>query len=118
MTGPPGVHRERPSRFVPRFHYELLVCGLAGHALVGLDAHHLRPQDGAVARDIGGVRWHRCLRCDSWLPLTDPPPPERDPPPARNEIELPLRGRPLRDKVVLRLIAINRAVHFAVLGLL
>jgi uncharacterized membrane protein (DUF2068 family) len=31
---------------------------------------------------------------------------------------LPLRGRPLRDKIVLRLIAINRAVHFVVLGLL
>ena len=37
-------------------------------------------------------------------------------PPDRDEIELPLRGRPLRDKIVLRLIAINRALHFVVLG--
>jgi uncharacterized membrane protein (DUF2068 family) len=118
MSELPGVHRERPSRFVPRFHYELLVCGLVGHALVGLDAETLRPQDDAVAREIGGVRWCRCLRCDSWLPLMNPPPPARDAPPDRQEIELPLRGRPLRDKIVLRLIAINRGVHFIVLGVL
>ena len=27
------------------------------------------PEDALVVREIGGVRWHRCLRCDSWLPL-------------------------------------------------
>jgi uncharacterized membrane protein (DUF2068 family) len=36
----------------------------------------------------------------------------RDVPPDREAIELPLRGRPLRDRIVLRLIAINRALHF------
>lgn len=114
----PGVHRERPRRFVPRFHWELLVCGLAGHELVGLDARTLRPEDAVVAREIDGVRWHRCLRCDSWLPLGDVSEPTRDVPPDRDEIELPLRGRPLRDRVVLRLIAINRALHFVGLALL
>ena len=94
------------------------MCGLAGHELVGLDARALRPDDAAVAREIDGVRWHRCLRCDSWLPLGAPERPAREHPPKRDEIELPLRGRPLRDKIVLRLIAINRAVHFVVLGLL
>src|SRR3954451_22682893 len=34
--------------------------------LVGLDARHVRPEDAVVAREIDGVRWHRCLRCDSW----------------------------------------------------
>jgi uncharacterized membrane protein (DUF2068 family) len=63
-------------------------------------------------------RWHRCLRCDSWLPFPPPPNPERAYPPAREEIELPLRGRPLRDKIVLRVIAIDRAVHFVVLAAL
>ena len=116
----PGVRQEPPRRFVPRFHWELLVCGLAGHELVGTDARTLRPQDAVVAREIAGVRWHRCLRCDSWLPL---PPPAgdaatRDAPPDRDAIALPLRGRPLRDKVVLRLIAVNRALHFVGLGLL
>jgi uncharacterized membrane protein (DUF2068 family) len=114
---PPGL-RTRPSRFVPRWHWELLACGVAGHELVGIDAAELRPQDALVAREYDGVRWHRCLRCDSWLPLPRPEHPAREHPPDRDEIELPLRGRPLRDKIVLRLIAINRALHFLVLGAL
>jgi uncharacterized membrane protein (DUF2068 family) len=115
----PGV-LERPRRFVPRFHWELLVCGVAGHELVGLDARALRPRDAIVAREIDGVRWHRCLRCDSWLPLLPPAgaAATRDVPPDRDEIVLPLRGKPLRDKIVLRLIAINRALHFAGLAML
>ena len=115
----PGVRQERPRRFVPRFHWELLVCGLGGHELVGLDAARLRPEDAVVAREINGVRWHRCLRCDSWLPIG--PPPTQAPravPPDRDEIELPLRGRPLRDRAILRLIAINRALHFVGLAAL
>jgi uncharacterized membrane protein (DUF2068 family) len=113
------VHRERPARFVPRFHWELLVCGISGHQLEGLDARELRPQDALIAEERGGVRWHRCLRCDSWLPIAPGTvTPTRDHLPAREEIELPLRGRPLRDRVILRLIAINRAAHFVVLALL
>ena len=60
------------------------------------------------------MRWHRCLRCDSWLPLPPPESRRARAPPDRDEIELPLRGRPLRDKIVLRLIAIDRALHFLV----
>jgi uncharacterized membrane protein (DUF2068 family) len=113
----PGV-RTRPARFVPRLHWELLVCGVAGHELSGLDAASVRDEDALVVREIGGVRWYRCLRCDSWLALPLPATPAREHPPDRDEIELPLRGRPLRDKIVLRLIAVNRAAHFVVLGLL
>jgi uncharacterized membrane protein (DUF2068 family) len=115
---PPGVAREKPRRFVPRFHWELLVCGVAGHELVGVDARELRPEDAPVARVVDGVRWHRCLRCDSWLPLPPPERPARDVPPPRDQIELPLRGRPLRDKIILRLIAVDRALHFVGLALL
>jgi uncharacterized membrane protein (DUF2068 family) len=39
-------------------------------------------------------------------------------PPERPEITIPLRGKALRDKVVLRLIAVDRAFHFAILTLL
>jgi uncharacterized membrane protein (DUF2068 family) len=113
----PGV-RTQPVRFVPQLHWELLVCGAAGHELIGLDAKTVRPQDGLLVRETAGVRWHRCLRCDSWLPLPAPEAATREHPPGRDEIELPLRGRPLRDKIVLRLIAVNRALHFVVLGLL
>jgi uncharacterized membrane protein (DUF2068 family) len=112
----PGL--ARPRRFRPRFHYELLVCGLRGHELIGTDAAELRPSDAIVAREIDGARWHRCLRCDAWLPLAPPARPARRHPPDREQIELPMRGRPLRDKIVLRAIAIDRAIHFVVLGLL
>ncbi|MEA2310407.1 MAG: hypothetical protein QOE28_375 [Solirubrobacteraceae bacterium] len=112
----PGVKLVEPSRFRPRFHYELLVCGLRGHELIGIDAREIRPDDALLARVIDGVRWHRCLRCDSWLPVPAAPGPAREHPPDRDEIDLPIRGRPLRDKIVLRLIALNRALHFLVLG--
>jgi uncharacterized membrane protein (DUF2068 family) len=114
---PPGT--TQPRRFLPKFHYELLVCGLRGHELVGTDAAELRPQDAVVARPgDDGLRWYRCLRCDSWLPLPPPSNPARETPPSRDEIELPLRGKPLRDKIVLRLIAVDRAFHFVLLAAL
>ena len=116
MHRPPGT--QKPRLFRPRFHWELLVCGVHGHELIGTDAAHLRPEDAIVARELGGIRWYRCVRCDSRLPLLPPAKPKRDLPPVRDEIELPLRGKALRDKVVLRIIAIDRAIHFLVLGLL
>src|SRR5581483_5449989 len=100
---PPGTGEERRRR--RRLSYELVSCGYGGHVLLGRDAAELRPEDALFARDDGqGVRWHRCLRCDAWLPLEPPKSPARRHPPARDEVELPLRGRPLRDKYVLRLI--------------
>jgi uncharacterized membrane protein (DUF2068 family) len=117
----PGVSvGEKPRRFVPRFHWELLACGVDGHELVGLDAREIRPEDALVAREIDGVRWYRCLRCDSWLALAPPADGEvaSDHLPPLERIELPLRGKPLRDKIVLRAIAVDRALHFVVLGLL
>jgi uncharacterized membrane protein (DUF2068 family) len=111
---PPGTRP--PRRFRPRLHWELVICSLRGHALVGRHAATLRAQDAIFAReDTAGVRWFRCLRCDSWLPLPPPEQTSQEHPPSREQIELPLRGNPLRDKVVLRLIAIDRAFHFVVL---
>jgi uncharacterized membrane protein (DUF2068 family) len=86
---------------------------------VGLDAAELRPEDAILAREgPAGVRWYRCLRCDSWLPLAPPEEPAREHPPDRSELELPLRGRALRDKIVLRAIAVDRAFHFVLLAAL
>jgi uncharacterized membrane protein (DUF2068 family) len=114
---PPGT--QPPRRWRPRLHWELVLCATRGHELVGSDARTVRPQDAIIARDdASGTRWYRCLRCDSWLALPAPAHPSREFPPDREEIELPLRGKPLRDKAVLRLIAIDRAFHFVVLGLL
>jgi uncharacterized membrane protein (DUF2068 family) len=123
VTEPPGLARARarPLSFLPRFHYELLVCGVRGHELLGLDAAELRPQDALFAFETDEeqpMRWLRCLRCDSWLALSRPTHPARRSPPERDEVELPLRGKALRDKLVLRLIAIDRAIHFVILALL
>jgi uncharacterized membrane protein (DUF2068 family) len=74
--------------------------------------------DRAVVREEDRVRWHRCLRCDAWIPLPPPAQPARERMPPREEIELPLRGRAMRDLIVLRLIAVDRFIHFLVLGLL
>jgi uncharacterized membrane protein (DUF2068 family) len=114
MRQPPGT--QRPRRFRPRFHWELLVCGVRGHELIGTDAARVGPQHRVFVREEDGVRWYRCVRCDSWLPLPAPKSPRRQEPPRRDQIELPLRGKALRDRVVLRVIAIDRAIHFVVLG--
>jgi uncharacterized membrane protein (DUF2068 family) len=116
VHAPPGT--QRPRRFRPRFHWELLVCGVRGHELIGTDAGRLRAEDAIFAREENGVRWYRCVRCDSWVPLPPPAHAMRETPPAREEIELPLRGKALRDKVVLRIISIDRAIHFVVLAAL
>ncbi len=112
---PPGTATRR---FRPKFHYELLVCGFRGHMLVGTDAADVREQDDAFVREFGSMRWYRCLRCDAWLPLPPPLKTKRRYVPGRSELELPVRGRALRDRIVLRLIAVDRAIHFLVLGAL
>jgi len=96
--------------------YELIGCGLHGHALAGTTAASLRPEDAIFALPgPPGVRWYRCLRCDAWVVLRAPVQPTMPEPPDRGDITLPLRGRPLRDRYVLRLIAVDRAVHVLVL---
>src|SRR5579884_4195254 len=114
---PTGVDAKPRKR---KLHYELISCGLGGHVLAGTDAAELRPQDAVFAREDPGsqLRWYRCLRCDAWLGLPPPAAPARRFPPDRSEIELPLRGRTLRDKYVLRLIAVDRAIHFVILAIL
>jgi uncharacterized membrane protein (DUF2068 family) len=113
---PPGT--AKPSTFLPTLHYELLVCGLRGHALLGTDVAEVTEADGLVVRDDGNVRWYRCVRCDSWLPVDPPSNPARRRMPPREEIELPPRGKALRDKIVLRVIAVDRAFHFLILAVL
>jgi uncharacterized membrane protein (DUF2068 family) len=124
QTSDPAEPRQRPpgTKPPPRrrrdVDWELLACGLRGHALVGTDAADVRPEDDLVARERGGVRWHRCLRCDAWLALPPPEHPSREFPPPRDEIVVPMRGKALRDRIVLRVIAVDRAFHFVVLVLL
>src|SRR2546430_1195372 len=123
MSGenPPRAHvaapgTERPRRFRPKLRYELIGGGLHGHETRGREAADRPPEDEIFPRDSGGRRWYRCMRCDSWLALAPPSRPARKYPPEREEISLPLRGKPLRDRYVLRLIAVDRILHFLVLG--
>lgn len=84
--------------------------------LVGTDAAMVTPEDAALVLELEGMRWHRCLRCDSWLPQEPPAEPTRPAVPDRDEISLPDRGPALRDKYVLRLIALERSIHVVVFG--
>lgn len=101
--------------------WELISCGVGGHTLVGTDAAELRPEDallavpGPPAPDGRPMRWYRCLRCDAFLPRPVPDRPGSPHPPDRSEITLPIRGRPLRDRYVLRLIAVDRLIHVLLL---
>lgn len=105
-------------RALPRIRWELISCALHGHFLVGTDARTLRPKDAIFAREVDGLRLYRCLRCSSWSVKRLPAHPKRDVPPAKKDIELPIRGQLLRDRYVLRLIAVDRAVHVLILGLI
>ena len=98
--------------------YELIGCALHGHRLVGVGVAVVRGQDAPLARETDGLRWHRCLRCDAWVPLHPPREPGAPTLPGPGEIELPVRGKVLRDRYVLRLIALDRLLHFLLLGAL
>ena len=104
-----------PRRRRPSNRYELLTCAWSGHFLVGTDAATITDDDALLVRDQGALRWHRCLRCDDWVPRPAPERPSRQRVESRDEITLPLRGSALRDRYVLRLIACDRALHVIVL---
>ncbi|HLJ03736.1 MAG TPA: DUF2127 domain-containing protein [Solirubrobacteraceae bacterium] len=112
----PGTDIERRSR--RKIDWELISCGFRGHYLIGTDAAQVRPEDRMVVRVQDGLRWYRCLRCDTWVALAPPDAPVRENPPDREAIVVPLRGKALRDRFVLRLIAVDRAFHFVVLVVL
>jgi uncharacterized membrane protein (DUF2068 family) len=102
----------------PANRFELFTCGWRGHVLVGTDTADIAEADAAVVRQAAGLRWYHCLRCYDWVAMSPPVAPTRRTIPPREEIELPLRGRLLRDRYVLRLIAFDRAVHVTVLTVL
>lgn len=117
LPPPRPIPGSQPSAGRPRVQFELLECGLHGHHLVGGDVAQIRPSDHLLVREPGdGLRWHRCLRCDTWMPALPPARPTRECLPDRIELALPARGRALRDRYVLRLIAVDRLLHFLILG--
>lgn len=110
---PPGTG---PRRHRPGVAFELIGCAWHGHSLVGIEAAEVASEDALVVRPGDeGTRWHRCLRCDAWVLLPEPTAPTRERPESRDEINLPTRGRPLKSRYVLRLIALTRAFNVLVL---
>lgn len=94
---------------------------MRGHVTPAAWVVGLRPEDrrvGVVLDD--GERLVRCLRCDVWLELSAPAPGETttDVLPPLAELPKPRRGKVLQEAVLLRLIAVNRALHAVVFGLL
>ena len=88
-----------------------VACGFGGHVTPALGVAGLRPEDDDLGVDVGDTRLARCLRCDSWIGgPADPAGPatigELEP------LELPVRGRALRQLIILRAIAIERGFHF------
>jgi uncharacterized membrane protein (DUF2068 family) len=113
MQPAPGTSQPRKRRQID---WELVTCGLRGHVLPHRGASGA--DDPRLVRQVDDSSWHRCLRCDGWFALPLPAAGAGAPAPSHEEIVIPLRGRPLRDRIVLRLIAVDRLVHFVVLALL
>jgi uncharacterized membrane protein (DUF2068 family) len=112
MAPIPGTRHPRKRRHLD---WELVACGLRGHILLSPPTVPTTVDRSTIAREIDGLHWYRCVRCDAWLSMAPDDPVLRPAPP---EEALPLRGKALHDRVVLRLIAVDRVFHFLILGLL
>ncbi len=86
--------------------WNLLVCGRQGHATFAPDEPELRVR--LHVDTPAGEAW-RCLRCEAYV--VGPP---RMSGPADSAPEVP-RGRLLRDRLIMRLLAVDRAVRAVVL---
>ncbi|MFN2543657.1 MAG: DUF2127 domain-containing protein [Actinomycetota bacterium] len=101
------------------WHPETFVCSRRGHVLPAALVERLRPEDTGLGVDLDdGRRMARCTRCDVWVAAHPPDEPRRETLPSVDDIKLPRRGRPLRDAIVLRLIAVNRGIHCVIFAAL
>jgi uncharacterized membrane protein (DUF2068 family) len=101
------------------WHPETFVCSRHGHVTPAALVEKLRPEDAGLGVDLpDGRRMARCTRCDVWIATTPPEHPVRETLKPLPEMKVPRRGKVLREAIILRLIAINRAVHSVLFGLL
>jgi len=94
---------------------------MRGHFTPAARVAHLRPEDRELGLDTDDDRrLARCLRCDVWVECEPPRDGTADHEviPPLSAMALPRRGKPLQEAILLRLIAIDRAVHSVVFGLL
>ncbi len=92
---------------------------MRGHVTPAARVARLRTEDAGLGLDLGdGRRMVRCTRCDAWLEAMAPADPVRETLPELRDLRLPRRGRELRDAIILRIIAIDRAFHSLIFGAL
>lgn len=100
------------------WHIETITCGARGHCAPAATVRVLRPTDSRYGVDLAdGRRLARCLRCDAWIDATAAPK-TVDALPTRDDLPKPRRGKLLRDAIVLRVIAVDRAIHAVVFALI
>lgn len=112
MAPTPGTRHPRKRRHLD---FELMACGVRGHMLIDPATVPAHVSSAAVARTFDATTWYRCVRCDAWVVLPEASPAVKAAP---AEDHLPLRGKALHDRVVLRLIAFDRVLHFIILAVL
>ncbi|MCU1358556.1 MAG: hypothetical protein JWM89_3974 [Acidimicrobiales bacterium] len=94
---------------------------MRGHVVPAAWVARLRPEDRRVGVALADAdRLARCLRCDVWLEVSPPEPGAgvADVLPPLSDLPKPRRGKVLQEAVLLRLIALNKAAHSIVFGLL
>jgi uncharacterized membrane protein (DUF2068 family) len=102
---------------VSRWNFETLACGFEGHVTPAAEVARLRPEDAGLGVELpDGRRLARCVRCDAWIPVTVGA--SRDVLPSLEELEVPTRGQALRDRFLLRVIAVDRGIHAVLFGAL
>jgi uncharacterized membrane protein (DUF2068 family) len=118
---------------------ETLVCAFRGHVIPAATVVALAPEEAGFGIDVHPTwRICRCLRCDVWIGVAPPGPAGhpaggsgehpaagpadrrgeclavRDRLPPFEELDLPRRGKLLRQAVILRIISVERAIHAVV----
>jgi uncharacterized membrane protein (DUF2068 family) len=100
------------------WHVEGLACALSHHHTPAAEVVELRAEDNGLGVELpDGKRLCRCVRCDAWHVRDAPLAPLSEHLPPLAEIHVPKRGRPLRDSIVLKLIAIDKAAHAVVFAI-
>ena len=113
MQPAPGTHHPRRRRHID---WELIACGVRGHAVRRTSVPRASADRLSSARGTARAFTAACAVTAGWRSTPRGAGPAH--PPERDEIVIPLRGKALRDRVVLRLIAVDRAFHFTILVLL
>ena len=96
------------------WHPETWICSLRGHVAPAMWASVVGPGDENLDIELpGGQRLARCLRCDCWVPHAAPNAmiAKFDRVPSIAELSKPRRGNALRQAIIMRLIALNKATH-------